>query len=88
MRIFLTNSYLSIDFGERRASVARRGEDPQQSIAIEPIEVAAGDALMNEVGAFARAVCQGRTAPVSGEEARHALALALRIGKLMHGKGA
>ena len=87
MRLFLKDRYLAIDFGERRVNAARRAEDPQQPIALEQIEVPAGDALMNEVEAFARAVRQGGPAPVSGEDGRRALALALEIGRLMHARG-
>lgn len=83
MRLFLKDQYLAIDFGERRVSAARRRDDPQQPIALEQVEVPAGDALMNEIEAFARAVRQGGPAPVSGEDGRRALALALEIGKLM-----
>lgn len=87
MRLFLKDQYLAIDFGERRVSAARRGEDPQQPIALDQVEVPPGDALMNEIGAFARAVRRGGPAPVSGEDGRRALDLALRIGELMHRKG-
>jgi predicted dehydrogenase len=87
MRLFLKDRYLAIDFGARSASVARRGEDPQQPIVLEQIEVPAGDALMNEVEAFAQAVRQGGPAPVPGEDGRRALALALQIGELMYGRG-
>ena len=87
MRLFLKDRYLAIDFGERRVNAARRAEDPQQPIALEHIEVPAGDAIMNEVEAFAWAVRQGGPAPVSGEDGRRALALALEIGRLMHARG-
>jgi predicted dehydrogenase len=85
MRLFLKDQYLAIDFGERRVNAARRSEDPQQPIALEDIPVPAGDALQNEIAAFARAVRQGGPAPVCGEDGRQALALALEIGALMHG---
>ena len=87
MRLFLKDQYLAIDFGERRVNTARRAEDPQQPIALKHIEVPVGDALMNEIEAFARAVRQGGPAPVSGEDGRRALALALEIGRLMHARG-
>jgi len=87
MRLFLKDRYLAIDFGKQRVDVARRGEGGDQPIVVEQIAVPAGDALMNEVDAFARAVRQGEPAPVSGEDGRRALALALEIGELMYGRG-
>lgn len=87
MRLFLKDQYLAIDFGERRVNAARRSEDANEPIALEVIPVPAGDALMNEIEAFARAVRQGEAVPVSGEDGRRALALALEIGRLMHGRG-
>ena len=86
MRLFHKSEYLAIDFGERHASRARRSEDAQQPIALEEIAVPAGDALMNEIEAFARAVRQATPAPVSGEDGRRALALALEIGELVQRK--
>lgn len=86
MRLFLKDRYLAIDFGERRVQAARRGEEPGQPIVLDEIAVPAGDALMNEIEAFARAVRQGEPAPVSGEDGRRALALALEIGDLMRGR--
>lgn len=87
MRLFLKNRYLAIDFGERRVQAARRGGEPGQPIVLDEITVPAGDALMNEIEAFARAVRQGEPTPVSGEDGRRALALALEIGELMRGRG-
>ncbi|MGQ9685744.1 MAG: Gfo/Idh/MocA family protein [Thiobacillaceae bacterium] len=87
MRLFLKDRYLAIDFGERRVEAARRGGEPGQPIVLDEIAVPAGDALMNEIEAFARAVREGEPAPVSGEDGRRALALALEIGELMHARG-
>lgn len=87
MRLFLKDCYLAIDFGERRVQTARRGEDLDKPIALDEMTVPAGDALMNEIEAFARAVREGSPAPVSGADGRRALALALEIGELMHGRG-
>lgn len=87
MRLFLKDRYLAVDFGERRVQTARRGEDLDKPIALDEMTVPAGDALMNEIEAFARAVREGSPAPVSGADGRRALALALEIGELMHGRG-
>lgn len=86
MRLFLKDCYLAADFGERRVNIARRGEDAQTPISLTQIEVPAGDALMREIEAFAQAVRQGSPVPVSGEDGRRALALALRISEMMQGR--
>lgn len=84
MRIFQKDEYLSIDFGERRLSAARRSEGQDPPISSEHVEVPPGDALMNEVRAFVEAVRNKAPAPVSGEDGRRALALALEPGRLMN----
>lgn len=84
MRIFQPDSYLTIDFAQKRASIYYRhqrknGERP--SITMETIEVEPGDALQMEILSFVQAAIQ-RTPPyVSGEEGRKALALALEINE-------
>lgn len=84
IRIFQPDSYLTIDFAQKKASIYYRhkikdGERP--AITMETIEVKPGDALQMEIHSFMRAVIQ-RTPPlVSGEEGRKALALALEINE-------
>ncbi len=87
MRLFLKDRYLSVDFGTRQASAARRSPDPQQPILVEEIPVTPGDALEREIAAFAAAVRQGGPVPVSGEDGRRALALALEIAHIMQPTG-
>lgn len=84
MRLFQKDEYLAIDFGEHRLSAARRQEDAERPITAEHVEVPPGDALMSEVHAFVDAVRNGAPAPVSGEDGKRALALALEIGRLMN----
>lgn len=83
MRLFLKDQYLAIDFGERRASRACRSDDPASPIHLTEIAVPAADALETEIEAFAAAVRAGRAAPVTGEDGRRALAMALEIAELM-----
>ncbi|MFN3594116.1 MAG: Gfo/Idh/MocA family protein [Thiobacillaceae bacterium] len=83
MRLFLKDQYLAIDFGERRASRAHRSDDPAAPIALTEVTVPAGDALQMEIEAFAAAVREGHAPPVSGDDGRRALALALQIVDLM-----
>ena len=84
MRLFQKDEYLAIDFGERRLNMAHRQDGAEPPIVMEQIEVAPGDALMSEVRAFVEAVRKGAPAPVSGEDGKRALALALEIGRLMN----
>jgi len=84
MRLFQKDEYLAIDFGQRLLSVARRQDGAEPPITTEQIEAPADDALMSEVRAFVEAVRKGAPAPVSGEDGKRALALALEIGRLMN----
>lgn len=83
MRIFQKDEYLSIDFQACRVSTCRKtagGTIVSEEVAIPP-----GDALMSEIQAFVAAVANGGPVPVTGEDGRRALALALEIGRLMAG---
>ena len=83
MRLFLKDQYLAIDFGERRVRRACRSDDPASPIAITEVAVPTGDALQMEIEAFAAAVREGHAPPVTGEDGRRALALALEIAERM-----
>lgn len=83
MRLFFRDQYLAIDFGERRASRACRSDDPASPIHLAELAVPAADALQTEIEAFAAVVREGRAAPVTAEDGRRALALALEIAELM-----
>lgn len=84
MRIFQPDSYLTIDFAQKEASIYHRhkiGNGERPSITMETIEVKPGDALQMEIQSFVHAAIK-RTPPyVSGEEGRKALALALEINE-------
>lgn len=83
MRIFQKDEYLSIDFQACRVSTCRTTEGG--TIVAEEVEIPPGDALMSEIQAFVTAVANGSAVPVTGEDGRRALALALEIGRLMAG---
>lgn len=83
MRIFQKDEYLSIDFHACRVSTCHKTED--STIVSEEVAIPPGDALMSEIQAFVAAVANGGPAPVTGEDGRRALALALEVGRLMAG---
>lgn len=84
LRIFQPDSYLTIDFAQKKAAIyyrhkIRDGERP--AITMETIEVKPEDALQMEIQSFVRAVIQRTPPSVSGEEGKKALALALEINE-------
>lgn len=87
MRVFQHHEYLSIDFGERKVSMARKqdalleGEPP---IHAESHQEPPGDALLTEIRAFVDAVNTGTPAVVTGQDGRDALAVALEIERLIN----
>jgi predicted dehydrogenase len=87
MRVFQHHEYLSIDFGERKVSVARKqdalleGESP---IHAESHQEPPGDALLTEIRAFVDAIKAGTPAVVTGQDGREALAVALEIERLIN----
>ena len=83
IRLFQSDAYISIDFGESRISVVRRegqpGDDEPPKIHAEQIEFDEADALLAQDRAFAQAVRARREPEVTGEDGYRALDLALRI---------
>lgn len=82
LRIFQPDTYISLDYGEKRLRICRR--EPAQaeglpSIAVEEREFGAEDALAYEVRAFLDAVRTRRPPLVSGREGLRAMELAYRI---------
>jgi predicted dehydrogenase len=84
-RVFSSRTYVSADFSAREAQVYRLrpgvpGGLPE--IAVEHTSGGAEEPLKRELAAFIAAT-RGRRAPVSGEDGRRALALALRVIQAM-----
>jgi predicted dehydrogenase len=80
-RFFGVEGYHAVDFSKRTLVSLGRKTDAAGKIQIieNPVEIKAIDPLEEEIRAFVRAV-RGRTPPpVSGQEGRNALELALRI---------
>jgi predicted dehydrogenase len=87
MRLFLPDSYVSIDFLNGRVQrhrIGKRhsaGEFPE--VVTETLSVPPGDALQTQISHFGRCIRQRAEPPTSGTAARRALALAARIGELL-----
>ena len=81
LRLFNPESYVSIDFGQHRATLGRRmaPEEEAAYIAYEDIPVTSCDALENEIRSFVAAVRNGRQPVVPAVDGRRALMVALRI---------
>jgi predicted dehydrogenase len=81
IRFFGVEGYHAVDFNTRKlVSLCRRcGAGGQIEITENPVTIQAKDPLEEEIRAFVRAVADRTPPPVSGEEGRDALELALRI---------
>lgn len=90
IRIFQSDAYISIDYQERHIAIYRKdgGGIPipgLPNVTMEHKSFEQGDALLAEVRAFVEAVRTGSPPPVTGEDGRRALELALQISsKLWH----
>ena len=82
LRIFQPDAYIHIDYGEKRLRLFRRGAAPPGGLApidVEEREVAAEDALAEEIHAFLEAVRSRHVPLVSGGEGLRAVELAYQI---------
>ena len=80
IRLFQEDCYLSIDYKHQTVELARkRGATIRRQV----LDVKQRPALDEELAAFVRAVSTRQRPIVSGEEAREALALALKIEQVM-----
>jgi predicted dehydrogenase len=88
MRIFAHQSYLTIDFQERRFGLHRRGERELYpgipEIVSEETSFESADALLTEIQAFVAAVRGQGPVIVSGLDGQRALETAIRITELVH----
>lgn len=86
IRIFQSDAYISIDYQERKISIFRKGGEGfpipgLPNVTMEEKSFEQGDALLVELQAFIDAVRTGSVPPVTGEDGKRALELALQINK-------
>lgn len=90
IRIFQPDAYISIDYQERKIAIFRKGGEGfpipgLPNVTMEEKSFEQGDALLAEIRAFVDAVSTGSAPPVTGEDGKRALELALQINrKLWH----
>ena len=85
-RIFQTNTYISLDFGEHNVSIYRKRAEqgagsPASSIEVEEHSFQDADALLEEIRAFIHSIRTGSPPVVSGEDGKRALEVAIKINK-------
>ncbi len=87
MRVFQADSYLSIDFYQRRLESYARGGPGEDTILPgirrERLDFEDGDILKAEIAGFLECIRDGSRPLVSGEDGRRALATALEISSLL-----
>ncbi|HEY7746097.1 MAG TPA: Gfo/Idh/MocA family oxidoreductase [Desulfuromonadales bacterium] len=86
IRIFQSDAYISIDYQERKIAIFRKGGEGfpipgLPNVTMEEKSFEQGDALLAEIRAFIDAVSSGTAPPVTGEDGKRALELALQINK-------
>ncbi|MCX7981287.1 MAG: Gfo/Idh/MocA family oxidoreductase [Syntrophales bacterium] len=81
IRFFGEEGYYAVDYGKRELTSLRREQNDEGRYLIvnNDIEVARTDPLEQEIRAFVKACLSRSSPPVSGDEGRKALALALTI---------
>ncbi|MCM2356567.1 MAG: Gfo/Idh/MocA family oxidoreductase [Geobacteraceae bacterium] len=85
MRIFQADSYISVDFQNKKLAQFRKGEGEMfpgvPNVKMEEKSFEPGDALKSEIESFLDAIVTGRPPVVTGEDGRRALETALMINK-------
>lgn len=80
IRIFQPNTYISIDYALQKITIRERvEEDGNQRVRSRSVEIEKTDVLYEEIKAFLKAVRNGEEPPVSGEDGKRALEVALKI---------
>jgi predicted dehydrogenase len=83
IKIFQHQSYISIDYQAQKMAVFTLGpgdpQNPMSRIRVEEVSLDRQDALAEEIRSFVDCVRTRSAPPVSGEEGRRALAVALQV---------
>jgi predicted dehydrogenase len=83
MRIFQADSYISVDFQNKKLAVFRKGSGEMfpgvPKVDMEETSFEQGDALKAEIASFLECVRTGATPVVSGQDGKRALETALKI---------
>jgi predicted dehydrogenase len=87
IRLFQDDAYLSIDLQQKILTVIRKkGDAPVESpaqVSIDEQSFDQGDALLDEITAFLKAIRGGTPPVVTGEHGKRALETAMRIAELV-----
>lgn len=87
MRIFQHDTYISVDFGNKKLGIHRKGAGEMfpgvSEIDSQEQVFEAGDALLSEIEAFLKAIKTGSEPVVSGSAGTRALETALEITRLL-----
>ena len=88
MRIFQRDTYLTLDFQNKKVLVAKKGEGEIfpgiPNVQVKEQELGQSDPLMSEISSFLGAVREGRQPQVSGRDGRMALETALKINEALN----
>jgi predicted dehydrogenase len=89
MRIFQPDAYISVDFQDKIVSIHRKGVKEIfpgiPEITSEESVFENSDAIKVEISAFLKAIRNGTSPPVTGEDGREALKTAIDISKQLDG---
>ena len=88
MRFFQPHDYIAVDYSTRYASISSlmppQDKSARPGVNTRLLEIQDVEPLRAEIEAFIRAAGEGARSPVSGEDGRRALALALRALERIH----
>jgi predicted dehydrogenase len=92
MQVFQEDAYIAVDFQNRLATIATRGEGESApgvpAVNVEELAVPQRDQILAEIEAFVDSVAHGKPAVVPGEDGLNALETALQIeGKIWESIG-
>jgi predicted dehydrogenase len=88
MRFFQPHDYIAVDYATRYASISSlmpsAGVGTRPGVNVRHLDIADIEPLRAEIEAFFRAALEGLPSPVSGQDGRRALALAIRALERIH----